>query len=79
MASASSPRSRTLSRLPKLATEYVTVPRLAEMLGRSKESLYQACRRGEVPGAFQIGRIWRINLAAFEAATGSSERRQEAA
>jgi excisionase family DNA binding protein len=49
--------------------QFITVPELARRLGRSKESIYQACRRHEIPGAFLVGRIWRVNWSAFVAAT----------
>ena len=35
--------------------QFITVPELARRLGRSKESLYQAARREEIPGVFLIG------------------------
>ena len=50
---------------------FVTIPELAEILRRSPESVRQACHRGDVPGAIQVGRLWRINLDAFLAASGS--------
>jgi predicted DNA-binding transcriptional regulator AlpA len=49
--------------------EFVTVPEAARRLGRSKLSLYQACGRGEVPGAFKIGAKWLVNWSAFVKAT----------
>ncbi|HEY2303642.1 MAG TPA: helix-turn-helix domain-containing protein [Acidimicrobiales bacterium] len=48
---------------------FVTVPEAARRLGRSKLSLYQACARGEVPGAFKIGAKWLVNWSAFVKAT----------
>jgi hypothetical protein len=48
---------------------FVTVPEAARRLGRSKLSLYQACARGEVPGAFKIGAKWLVNWGAFVKAT----------
>ena len=51
---------------------YITVPELARRLGRSTDSIYQACKRGEIPGAFLIGRKWSVNLEAFEAATAAA-------
>lgn len=58
---------------------FITVPELARRLGRSAGGMYQACRRGEVPGAFLIGRKWQINLEAFEAATAAATGRLQAA
>ena len=49
--------------------EFISVPDLARRLRRSKESVYQACRRGEIPGSFLIGRLWQVNWTAFVAAT----------
>ena len=49
--------------------QFISLPELARRLGRSKESLYQAARRGEIPGAFLIGRKWGVNWPAFNAAT----------
>lgn len=56
--------------LPK----FVTVAELAEMLGRSTESVYQACKRGEITGSFQIGRLWHVNLSSFLASTEGQAR-----
>lgn len=54
-----------------MTPQFVTIAELAEILRRSPESIRQACQRGEVPGAFQLGRRWHINLDTFLAATGS--------
>lgn len=51
---------------------YITVPELARRLGRSARFVYRACQRGEIPGAFLIGRTWQINLEAFEEATATA-------
>lgn len=51
---------------------YITVPQLAQRLGRSSAFVYRACKRGEIPGAFLIGRSWQINLEAFEEATATA-------
>ena len=51
---------------------FVTVSEAARRLGRSKLSLYQACARGEVPGAFKIGAKWLVNWSAFVKATESA-------
>ena len=61
------------SRDPKGRPEIVTVPELARILRCTPRTLYEACSRGEVAGAFQIGRRWRVNLDAFYASTGSPE------
>jgi predicted DNA-binding transcriptional regulator AlpA len=55
--------------------DFVTVPEAAKRLGRSKLSLYQACGRGEVPGAFKIGAKWLVNWNAFVKATETAHGR----
>lgn len=40
----------------------VSVPEAAELLGISKDLAYDLARRGELPGAFQLGRRWRVSL-----------------
>jgi excisionase family DNA binding protein len=52
--------------------EIISVPELARRIDISKESAYKAVRRGEVPGAFVVGRLVRVNWTAFIQATGSS-------
>jgi excisionase family DNA binding protein len=39
----------------------VTVPRAAALLGISKDLAYDLARRGELPGAFQLGRRWLVS------------------
>ena len=46
----------------------VSVPEAAEMLGISKDLAYDLARRGELPGAFQLGRRWRVSLIRLRAA-----------
>jgi excisionase family DNA binding protein len=64
---------------PRTLPKFITVAELAEMLGRSTESVYQACKRGEITGSFQIGRLWHVNLEAFMASTEGQQARQSAA
>lgn len=40
----------------------VSVPEAAALLGISKDLAYDLARRGELPGAFQLGRRWRVSL-----------------
>jgi excisionase family DNA binding protein len=40
----------------------VSVPEAAELLGISKDLAYDLARRGVLPGAFQLGRRWRVSL-----------------
>ena len=39
----------------------LTVPEAAELLGISKDLAYDLCRRGEMPGALQLGRRWIVS------------------
>ena len=39
----------------------LSVPQAAERLGISKDLAYALTRRGELPGAFRIGRRWRVS------------------
>lgn len=49
--------------------EFITIPEWCRRVGCSLDSGYRAARRGEIPGLFQIGRLKRINWAAFVEAT----------
>ncbi len=40
----------------------VSIPQVAELLGISKDLAYDLARRGELPGAFQLGRRWMVSL-----------------
>lgn len=42
--------------------QVVSVPEAAELLGISKDLAYDLARRGELPGAFQLGRRWIVSL-----------------
>jgi predicted DNA-binding transcriptional regulator AlpA len=57
---------------PVTEAEIISVPEWARRIDISKESAYKAVRRGEVPGAFVVGRLVRVNWTAFIQATGSS-------
>jgi hypothetical protein len=43
------------------------------MLGISKDLAYDLARRGELPGAFQLGRRWRVSLIRLRAAVHGTE------
>ena len=47
------------------ATEYISIPEWGRRLGISKDSAYKAARLGQIPGCFSIGRLYRVNWAAF--------------
>lgn len=51
----------------------VSVPEAAEMLVISKDLAYDLARRGELPGAFQLGRRWRVSLIKLRAAVHGSQ------
>jgi excisionase family DNA binding protein len=48
--------------------DVISVPRAAELLGISKDLGYDLARRGELPGAIQLGRRWRVSLIRLRAA-----------
>jgi len=39
----------------------IDLPFAARILGRSVESLKKRAQRGELPGAFRDGRLWRVS------------------
>jgi excisionase family DNA binding protein len=45
----------------------------AELLGISKDLAYDLARRGGLPGAFQLGRRWRVSLVKLRAAVHGTE------
>ena len=51
-----------------MSPRYCSLVELAHELGVGKDAVYAAARRGEIPGAFQIGRRWRVNKDAFDVA-----------
>jgi predicted DNA-binding transcriptional regulator AlpA len=57
---------------PVTEAEITSVPEWARRIGISKESAYKAVRRDEVPGAFTVGRLVRVNWTAFIKSTGTS-------
>jgi excisionase family DNA binding protein len=42
--------------------DVISVPQAAELLGISKDLGYDLARRGELPGAIQLGLRWRVSL-----------------
>lgn len=50
-----------------------SVPEAANLLGISKDLAYDLARRGELPGAFQLGRRWRVSLVKLRAAVHGTE------
>ncbi len=51
----------------------ISVPEAATILGISKDLAYDRARRGELPGAFQLGRRWRVSLVKLRAAVHGTE------
>lgn len=63
-------RSRQILRVdPHVAS----VPEAANILGISKDLAYDLARRGELPGAFQLGRRWLVSLIRLRAAVHGTE------
>lgn len=51
----------------------VSVPEAARLLGISKDLAYDLARRGELPGAFQLGRRRMVSLVRLRAAVHGPE------
>lgn len=51
--------------------EFIGIPEWARRVGVSPESAYKAARLGQIPGCFNIGRLYRVNWPVFVAATSS--------
>lgn len=45
--------------------EFISIPEWCRRVGVSKDSAYKAARSGRIPGCFAIGRLYRVNWAAF--------------
>jgi predicted DNA-binding transcriptional regulator AlpA len=51
--------------------EFISIPEWARRIGISNESAYKAARLGQIPGCFNIGRLYRVNWPVFVEATSS--------
>jgi excisionase family DNA binding protein len=51
----------------------LSVPQAAERLGISKDLAYERARRGELLGAFRLGRRWRVSAVRLGLAVHGSE------
>jgi len=51
----------------------LSVPQAADQLGISKDLAYELARRGELPGAFRLGRRWRVSAVRLALAVHGSE------
>ena len=59
----SRPRTRPEWTMTDNCDPYViSIPQAAERLGISKDLAYDLARRGQLPGAIQLGRPWRVSL-----------------
>ena len=46
---------------------FYTPSEIQELLRiKNKDTIYLMCRSGEIPGAFRIGRHWRIEVSIFD-------------
>lgn len=54
-----------------LDPEFISIPEWARRIGISNESAYKAARLGQIPGCFNIGRLYRVNWPVFVEATSS--------
>ena len=61
------PTDRDVDEAP--APEFISIPEWARRLGISAESAYKAARLGQIPGCFNIGRLYRVNWPVFVEAT----------
>jgi excisionase family DNA binding protein len=57
----------------------LSVPHTAKQLGISKDLAHELARRGELPGAFRLGRRWRVSAVRLAAVHGSENSRAEQA
>jgi hypothetical protein len=51
----------------------VPVPQAGRALGLGREASYRAAAAGELPGAFRVGRRWRVISATLRRALGVAE------
>jgi hypothetical protein len=58
--------------------EFISIPEWARRLGISAESGYKAARLGQIPGSFNIGRLYRVNWPAFVRASSRMHNRNDA-
>lgn len=56
--------------------DVLTVREVAEQLRVSPITLYRLLKLGKLPGAFRMGRVWRINREALERFSAESIRKE---
>jgi len=49
--------------------QFISIPEWCRRVGCSPDSGYRAAQRNQIPGSFRIGRLIRVNWAAFVEAT----------
>lgn len=62
-------------RRPRGYPYIASIPEAADLLGISKDLVYDLARRGELPGASQLRRRWRVSLVKLSAAVHGAEDR----
>jgi excisionase family DNA binding protein len=50
-----------------------SIPEAAELLGISRDLAYDLALRGELPGAFRLGRRWRVSLVKLRVAVHGAQ------
>lgn len=58
--------SRALLFRGQIVTKHLTAQDLAERWSKSAEWVTQQARRGQIPGAWKLGRHWRFDLQEIE-------------
>jgi DNA binding domain, excisionase family len=53
-------------------TPVLTVPEAAALLHVGRRQAYEAAQRGDLPGAFRVGRTWRVSTAKLLELLGAS-------
>lgn len=61
-----------MSRSTAADVEFISVPEWCRRVGCSLDAGYRAARRSEIVGLFRIGRLMRVNWAAFVASTATT-------
>lgn len=52
--------------MPDVPRKIATVAEAAKLLRVHRITLYRMLKAGKVPGAFKIGRVWRVDLPELE-------------
>lgn len=55
-----------MATLAKLPPDLLTVPQAAKRLGIGNDLAYKMADRGELAGAFRVGRHWRVSVVQLE-------------